>query len=222
MFSNTTSSGSPHWYPDLGASHHVTAQSQYLQNLQPYEGPDQVFLGNGQGLSISSTGSTCFSSPLNPSVPLYLHNLLHVPHISKNLLSVSKFAKDNNVYFEFHPSFCVVKSQGSNQVLLHGLVGSDGLYHFPNLLPQSSHFPSVNSVCNTVSNSSTFLLWHSRLGHPNVDTLRIVLNSCNVPIPNKVVTDFCISWCMGKSHRLPSFPSTTFYTAPLQLISSDL
>jgi len=87
-------------------------------------------------------------------------------------------------------------------------------YHFPNLLPQPSTFPLVNSVWNTVSDSSTFLLWHSRLGHLIVDTLRVVLNSYNVPVHNEAVKDFCISCCMGKSHRLPS-SSSTFYTAPL-------
>jgi hypothetical protein len=31
-----------------------------------------------------------------------LSNVLHVPHITKPLLSVQKFYRDNNVYFEFH------------------------------------------------------------------------------------------------------------------------
>jgi hypothetical protein len=35
--------------------------------------------------------------------PLALTNILHVPEISKNLLSVHKLARDNNIFFEFHP-----------------------------------------------------------------------------------------------------------------------
>lgn len=54
---------------------------------------------------------------------LILQNLLLVPHITKNLMSVSKFTQDNNVFFEFHLKFCVVKSQASSEVLLCGLVG---------------------------------------------------------------------------------------------------
>lgn len=38
------------WYPDLGASHHVTNVSQNIQQTTPFEGPDQITIGNGQGL----------------------------------------------------------------------------------------------------------------------------------------------------------------------------
>ena len=31
-----------------------------------------------------------------------LSNVLHVPHITKPLLFVQKFCRDNHVYFEFH------------------------------------------------------------------------------------------------------------------------
>lgn len=40
---------------------------------------------------------------------LHLNNVLYVPAIRKNLLSVSRFTRDNGVYFEFHPSHCLIK-----------------------------------------------------------------------------------------------------------------
>jgi len=58
-----------------------------------------------------------------------LNQLLHVSSITKYLTSVSKFAKDNQVYFEFYSHFCVVKSQISNEILLQGPVGLDGLFN---------------------------------------------------------------------------------------------
>ncbi|PNX94499.1 retrovirus-related Pol polyprotein from transposon TNT 1-94, partial [Trifolium pratense] len=118
------------WYPDSGASHHLTYNPNNLAYRIPYQGHDQVTMGNGQGVSIQSLGHSHFYSPNNPSVRLKLNELLHVPNISKNLLSVSKFAQDNNVIFEFHPYCCYVKSQDSRQILLEGTVGSDGLYKF--------------------------------------------------------------------------------------------
>jgi len=45
-------------------------------------------------------------------------------------LSVSRFAKDNGVYFEFHANSCFVKHRDTSQVLLHGIL-KDGLYVFP-------------------------------------------------------------------------------------------
>ena len=88
---------------------------------------------NSQGLAINSSGSTKFFLLLTLE-PLSLKQLLHVPAITKNLISVSKFTKDNNVFFEFYPNHCAVKSQGTNKVLLQGSLDPDGLYVFPHLV----------------------------------------------------------------------------------------
>lgn len=99
---------------------------------------------------------------------------------------------------------CLVKSSGSHEVLLRGDVGIDGLYKFTNfhLLPKQS--PSLsssfsNNVVPLSCNDSSFLTvntshvplntWHLRLGHPNIDTLRLVLQNCNHPIGNKTSID---------------------------------
>ena len=119
-----TQTGTPTtWIQDSGASFHVTGESQNIQQLSPFEGPDQIYIGNGQGLPIHSTGSSTFISPINSKVSLSLNQLLHVPTITKNLISVSKFALDNGVYFEFHPNHCLVKSQGANEILLKASPG---------------------------------------------------------------------------------------------------
>jgi len=76
----------------------------------------------GYASCVSSTSCTSFS----------LHDLLHVPNITKNLLSVSKFARDNNVFFEFHPHSCYIKHQVTKQILLQGTL-KDDLYIFPDL-----------------------------------------------------------------------------------------
>ena len=48
------------WIPDSGASFHVTGESQNIQRIEPFEGPDQIFIGNGQGLPIAASGSSSF------------------------------------------------------------------------------------------------------------------------------------------------------------------
>lgn len=115
------------WYPDSGATNHVTHNPNNLLDSISLPGTDQVLLGNGQGLSIHSIGNTIFTSTHSPHTTLTLNNLLLVPDITKNLISVSQFARDNAVYFEFHPDFCVVKSQATSEVLLRGRLGQDGL-----------------------------------------------------------------------------------------------
>ena len=86
---NASGTSSNSRYPNSGASHHVTNVSQNIQQVTPFEGPDQITIGNGQGLPIDSSGYSKFASPLNPNVSLRLTNLLYVPSITKNLLSES-------------------------------------------------------------------------------------------------------------------------------------
>jgi hypothetical protein len=73
---------------------HVTNNSQSIQQCVPFEGPDQIFIGNGQDLKIHSPGSSRFNSPSQSITSHFLHNFLHVPSITKNLISVSKFDKE--------------------------------------------------------------------------------------------------------------------------------
>jgi histone deacetylase 1/2 len=41
--------------------------------------------------------------PTTSSKPLHICNVLHVPSVKKNLLSVPRLTHDNNVLVEFHP-----------------------------------------------------------------------------------------------------------------------
>jgi len=104
------------WIPDSGASFHVTGESQNIQQLEPFEGPDQIFIGNGQGFPITASSSSSFISPFNTKISLSLKHLLHVPNITKNLINVNQFARDKGVFFEFHSNYCAVKSQVTNEV----------------------------------------------------------------------------------------------------------
>jgi hypothetical protein len=49
-----------------------------------------------------------------------LSNVLHVPHITKPLLSIQKLCRDNHVYFEFHASLFYMKDLITKEVLLSG------------------------------------------------------------------------------------------------------
>lgn len=72
-----------------------------LTTASPYTGTNHVTMGNGAPVSIANVGS---SSLLTGTRLLRLQNVLHVPVVCKNLMSVAQFAKDNGVYFEFHQS----------------------------------------------------------------------------------------------------------------------
>jgi len=94
---NTTYLSQNQWYADSGANVHVTSDIANLASSQPYTGDDSVGIGNGTGLIISRTGSASFHTP---SSTLTLNNVAYCPQASAHLLSINKFCKDNNVYFE--------------------------------------------------------------------------------------------------------------------------
>ena len=131
--SNTTRQQNT-WYPDSGSTHHVTNDSTNLQHSTVYTSPDQLYVGNGQGLSVSSIGS---SQLFLKSKQILLNNILHVPHITKNILFIHKFTTDNNVFMEFHPFLCLVKD--TRQILMRG-EHKDGLYLLNFLKSFSSSF----------------------------------------------------------------------------------
>ena len=120
--------------------------------------------------------------------------MLLVPSITKNLLSVSIFAKNNNIFFEFHSDACFVKDQDSQGILLTGKV-KDGLYSFDssnlclahpevafNICQSSYAVKSYNVQTCTVSNpcdsikTNVFDLWHARLGHPSIQVVKTILS----------------------------------------------
>lgn len=91
----------------------MTLDSDNFESSTPYHGTTQVSMGNGPKIPIKSIGTTSFRSPFDARVRLKLNKMLHVPNIKRNLISVSRFAKDNNVSFQFNDKTCFVILPGN-------------------------------------------------------------------------------------------------------------
>jgi hypothetical protein len=88
-FSAPSSTSNSYWYPDSGATHHLTSDFGNPNfRSEDYNGPNKVHMGNDTSSSIGHIGDTLFSAP---TASFLLHNVLHVPSITKNLLYVHKF-----------------------------------------------------------------------------------------------------------------------------------
>ncbi|KAK4421889.1 hypothetical protein Salat_2139500 [Sesamum alatum] len=114
----------PNRYSDTGATDHITSDLDRLALRERYHGGEQVQVGNGAGLQILHFGHSSINTVARP---LALRNILHVPDISKHLLSIHKFSRDNDVFFEFHPWHFSIKDRKSRTSLLDGRCES-GLY----------------------------------------------------------------------------------------------
>ena len=119
------------WYSDSGATHHLTTNLANLNvGAKYYHGSDQIRMGNGTSLPIEHIGT---SHLFTPSKKFIMRNVLHVPLIRKNLISVHRFTLDVNTFVEFHPWFFLVKDQAMGKILLRGR-NKNELYHFPAFL----------------------------------------------------------------------------------------
>lgn len=131
------SNSSTPWYIDSAATNHITNDLANLQLYQPYQGSDQVTVGNGQTVLIQHIGKGLLPTP---QYSFSLNNLLHVPNISSNLLSVHQLTKDNNCSVTFDSNSFVVQDKHTNKVLHKG-PNIHGLYHFANssssMIPQA-------------------------------------------------------------------------------------
>ncbi|KAF6159330.1 hypothetical protein GIB67_032101 [Kingdonia uniflora] len=68
------------WYPDTGATVHMTNNPGNLTHVHPYFGSDKVIVGNGAPLSISHVGSVNIPTPTGN---IHLRGVLLVPEIQR-------------------------------------------------------------------------------------------------------------------------------------------
>jgi histone deacetylase 1/2 len=198
----------PAWYADTAATDHLTNDLNKITMKEHYHGKDQVQTANGTGMRITHIGQSIIPTQAQP---LHLKNILHVPSVTRNLLSVKKFTYDNNVFFEFHPWYFLVKDRDSREVLLRGGCRG-GLYNLD--------VSSVKQVFSSIKVSRA--QWHSRLGHLATPVVQHILHChelLSVSVNKVLVCDACQQ---GKSHQLPFSLSTRVTTAPLEIIYSDV
>jgi hypothetical protein len=134
-------------------------------------------------MHISHIGHSKLSHPLGF---FDLKNILHVPSVSKNLLSVHRFTLDNHVFIEFHPFFFLIKDIKTRRILFKGPCYG-GLYP---LLPTLNTTAKLAFAAIKPSSST----WHRRLGHPSSFIVQQVLRKNKIaytPESTPYVCDSC-------------------------------
>lgn len=197
------------WLMDSGATHHMTSDLHNLSLHNPYHGNDLVQIGDGSGLSITHTGSVSLSSP---SRAFRLTDVLCVPNIHKNLISVYRLCNANKVSVEFFQ----VKDLSSGVPLLQGKTRGE-LYEWPF---------SPSTLTSFFANTSTKISpkeWHDRLGHPAVPVLKSIISSFQLPCSQVVSQTLSCSDCsINKSHKLPFFQTSITSNRPLEYLFADV
>lgn len=174
------------WCLNSSATHHLTNNIVNLQIREEFKSIDQLIMGNGQSLSITHVGYAFLSFRASnlSSIHISLHikiafkDVLLIPSITKNLLSIFKLTSDNLISVELSINVYFVQDM-KGQILLDD-IAKKGLYK---LLLNSTSF----------SSSCISYLYHSQLNKP-IFTLSILKNcdaftkACYYSISNKCTT----------------------------------
>ena len=198
----------------------MTSCSQLFSSYSPCAGNKKIKTVDGSFSALAEIG------PIKMSPILTLHNVLHVPNLSCNLLSISKLTLDHNCRVNFFSSHCEFQELASGR-MIGNVRESRGLYFledgskFSNLV-QSSCFESTS-----ISGSDEIMLWHYRLGHPSFQYLKhLFLNlfcnkspssfKCEIRVLTKQLR------VSTKQLRVSYLPRPYKPTKPCSLILSDV
>lgn len=188
----------------------MTNSVSNLDSLSSYFGQNQVVFCNGNMLNISHIVT---SSLINQ---LPLHDVLAVPHLTKNLLSISKLTRDSPVDILFSNNFFAIQNRSTKEIIARGRV-EGGLY----ILEQG--YKTFLASLRNKRTSASYELWHSRLGHVTFDIISLLQKpgslSLIVVLPKPGVCSFCQ---LSKSKRLPFHEIYKHATHVLDLIHCDL
>ncbi|KAL4353878.1 hypothetical protein GQ457_06G021620 [Hibiscus cannabinus] len=171
------STGQNQWYVDSGATHHVTPEVAKAMQGSEYGGPGKITVGDGANLNITKIGKSVLPVLSATRKTLVLSDLMHVPQITKNLISMSKLARDNHVFLEFHAFKCVVRDEDTGVVLLEGRE-SEGLYKFDSSIDHSSwlhaadHNIAIKNGASVVQQRSFLSNSNELLIVPGVDKVK--------------------------------------------------
>ncbi|KAL4378894.1 hypothetical protein GQ457_02G021480 [Hibiscus cannabinus] len=135
--------------------------------------------------SADGTSPTCLRTKFYYLIIYYM-----CQYITKNLMYVSRFAKDNLVYFDFHQNSCFLKNELTREVLLEG-VEEEGLYYFPEVSTKqngSRLTALVTTIDKDIASTSANCHFESNL----ISTLAVPqsnLKSSNIPIFHQSTLD---------------------------------
>lgn len=126
----TGNSSASTWLTDSSCNAHMTIDLGNLSISFDYDREENVSVGSGHCLPITHSSCGTFKTP---NSTISFSNLLCVPHIATNLLSVHQLCVDNNCIIIFYSDHFFIQDKCSGQILFKGS-NVNGLY------PSSARF----------------------------------------------------------------------------------
>ncbi len=201
------------WFVDSGCSNHMTYNKSLFSSYSPAH-HSSVELGNNKTTTVSGKGTIDINIFVNgKQVKCKLDNVLHVPELGYQLLSVPTFDK-SGLNTSFHSRRCWIQKDNT---LLATATMRGNLYELDTTRP---------SIHQSLIAQST-IIWHQRLAHVQPSTIIEMSKSGAVrglDINHSMKDELTCTGCvLGKGHRqaIPK-KSNTRATKLLELVHSDV
>ncbi|KAL7281334.1 hypothetical protein ACG7TL_004643 [Trametes sanguinea] len=216
-----SSPAATNWNTDTGASAHMTPHRHWFRSYLPHVIP--IRLANSHIVYSAGLGSVVFQPAEREGVvppAVVLHDVLHVPALASNLLSVFHLTREKGYTVELCASRVLFYHQG--QLRFEASVNEHNVgYLLGCTVSQAKHALSASSTCEEDES-----LWHQRCSHVNLDDLRsvvkkglvsgLVLRSKRKPDP---ICEPCLAGKLNR-HSIPRFASRKH--TPIALVHTDL
>jgi len=189
------------WIVDSGCGHHLTGDQSKFSSLKEYNGNEAIVTADNTVHQVENEGIIVINGKQEDSITL--NNVFHVPGMKKNLFSVANVVDAGN-FVLFGPRD--VKLLWNIKELKADVV------HTGKRVKNLFVLSASDSYIEKMSNNDNSHLWHVRLGHLNMDKLKVTVKLKLVNgLPN--LSSFgggevCEGCQFGKAHRL-SFDKST-------------
>lgn len=195
------------WLVDSGCSHHMTfEETNFVELDRSYK--TRVKIGNGSFMDVEGKGDISLSTNKGTKI---IQNVLYVPSLCENLLSVAQLVEKGYV-LNFGCDGCLILDAFGNELFKVAL--KDKSYRLNLLDSEQALKGKVESISQ---------LWHKRLGHSSYGAMKNTNALVNdMPLIDDV-KNVCEVCQLGKSTRLP-FPKIGAWRAKekLELVHSDV
>lgn len=197
------------WYIDSGASYHMSPFIELFENNKS-SSITEITVANNDKMKVAGSGK--LKIVINQR-EIEVNNVLHVPELSANLLSVDQITRNGNKV-TFNNGECSIYNRHDECVVK--AKGTDGIYKI-----KCSKARSLLSKCS----SSSALTWHRRVAHINYTDLCRMRDGIVDGIKfedDEIAVKNCQSCAEGKQTRDSFNHKSTRAHNKLDLIHSDL
>ncbi|XP_039313822.1 uncharacterized protein LOC105196674 isoform X3 [Solenopsis invicta] len=178
------------WYIDSGATIHLTNKKDWFQDFDEENG-HSVAVASGQTLNFQGKGNVIISTKNGEKK---ISNVVYVPDLKTNLLSVSKMVNNGHVVV-FNSTGCQVYD--AENCLIKGEIVVTASYH------NGLYRLDTSQIANLAKHTDSEEIWHKRLGHLNRISMNLLKKNLATGINfDDERSEQCVACLKGIKHQL--------------------